>query len=139
MKKILIIDDEKDLCLLLKSYLMQKKHDVYVANLLNEGLEKAVEIHPDVIFLDNNLPDGQGWDKTEWLQNHVPLVQIILMSAFKSLPTQFDEVNRVHILEKPVSFSTLDRALQRVNIPVAIIPPKLNNGEFLPDDRTLRD
>ena len=114
MKKILIIDDEKDLCLLLKSYLMQKKHDVYIANLLKEGLEKALEIHPDVIFLDNNLPDGQGWDKTEWLQLNVPLVQIILMSAFKSLPTHFDEVNRVHILEKPVSFSTLDRALQRV-------------------------
>ena len=114
VKKILIIDDEKDLCLLLKSYLMQKKHDVYVANLLKEGLQIALEITPDVIFLDNNLPDGQGWDKTEWLQSNFPFVQIILMSAFKSLPTQYDDENRVHILEKPVSFSTLDIALQRV-------------------------
>jgi DNA-binding NtrC family response regulator len=114
VKKILIIDDEKDLCLLLKSYLMQKKHDVYVANLLKDGLEIALEIRPDVIFLDNNLPDGQGWDKMEWIQANFPFVQIILMSAFKSLPTQFDEVKRVHILEKPVSFSTLDSALKRV-------------------------
>ena len=114
VKKILIIDDEKDLCLLLKSYLMQKKHDVYVANLLKEGLEIALKITPDVIFLDNNLPDGQGWDKMEWLQSNFPLVQIILMSAFKSLPTQFDEEKRVHVLEKPVSFSTLDSALKRV-------------------------
>lgn len=114
MKKILIIDDEKDLCLLLKSYLMQKKHDVYVANLLNEGLQKALEIIPDVIFLDNNLPDGQGWDKTEWLQQNFPLVQIILMSAFKSLPTDLAQQKRVHVLEKPVSFSILDNALMRV-------------------------
>lgn len=99
---------------MLKSYLMQKKHDVYVANLLKDGLEKALEITPDVIFLDNNLPDGHGWDKMEWLQSHFPLVQIILMSAFKSLPTQFNEAKRVHILEKPVSFSTLDTALKRV-------------------------
>ncbi|CAN5574375.1 hypothetical protein BH10BAC3_BH10BAC3_14650 [soil metagenome] len=108
MKKILIIDDEKDLCLLLKSYLSKRKHDVFVAYRLNEGIAKALEIKPDVIFLDNNLPDGQGWEKTEWLKDQFPMLQIILMSAFKSLPEHLNDENRVHILEKPVSFSTLD-------------------------------
>lgn len=116
MKKILIIDDEKDLCLLLKSYLMQKKYDVYVAYRLVEGMEKALEVTPDIIFLDNNLPDGQGWDKTEWLKQKFPAVQIILMSAFKSLPAHYNsrKEKRVHILEKPVSFSILDNAMQMI-------------------------
>ena len=108
MKKILIIDDEKDLCLLLKSYLSKRKHEVSVAYLLKEGIAKALEIKPDVIFLDNNLPDGQGWEMADWLQTQLPRLQIILMSAFRSLPQQLENDHRVHVLEKPVSFSTLD-------------------------------
>ena len=108
MKKILIIDDEKDLCLLLKSYLSKRKHEVFVAYLLKDGIAKALEIKPDVIFLDNNLPDGQGWEMTDWLHGQLPRLQIVLMSAFKSLPEQMEDDQRVHVLEKPVSFSTLD-------------------------------
>lgn len=107
VKKILIIDDEKDLCLLLKSYLSKKEYEVYVSYRLNEGIAKALEINPDVIFLDNNLPDGQGWEMADWLQVQFPLLQIILMSAFKSSPQSVSD-DRVHVLEKPVSFSTLD-------------------------------
>lgn len=112
MKKILIIDDEIDLCLLLKSYLMRRHHEVFVAYRLNEGMQKAIEIKPDIVFLDNNLPDGHGWDKTNWLKEEFPMVEIILMSAFKTLPQKFDHSERIHVLEKPVSFSTLDTTLQ---------------------------
>ncbi len=115
MKKILIIDDETDLCLLLKSYLTQRHHEVAVANNLHEGLTKAMELKPDVVFLDNNLPDGHGWDKAGWFQQQFPSTHIILMSAFNSAPNFLDDPNRVHILEKPVSFSMLDRTLNNVN------------------------
>jgi DNA-binding response OmpR family regulator len=114
VKKILIIDDEKDLCLLLRSYLMHKKHEVYVANRLGEGVQMALNVSPDIVFLDNNLPDGQGWDKTDWFRQQFPTIQIILMSAFKTLPTHFDSEKRVHVLEKPVSFSVLDNAMNLV-------------------------
>ena len=112
MKKVLIIDDEIDLCLLLKSYLMRRHHEVFVAYRLTDGMNKAMEIKPDIVFLDNNLPDGHGWDKTNWLKEELPMVEIILMSAFKTLPKKFDHSKRVHVLEKPVSFSTLDTTLQ---------------------------
>ena len=114
MKKILIIDDESDLCLLLKSYLSQKHHEVFISNRLQDGIKKAVEIRPDVVFLDNNLPDGQGWDKASWLQQQFPFMHIVLMSAFKAIPRHFDDDERIHILEKPLSFSTLDKTLQLV-------------------------
>jgi len=115
VKKILIIDDETDLCLLLKSYLTQRQHEVAVANNLYDGISKAMEINPDVVFLDNNLPDGQGWDKAGWFQKQFPGTHIILMSAFNSAPHFLEDPNRVHILEKPVSFSMLDRTLGSVN------------------------
>ena len=114
VKKILIIDDEKDLCLLLKGYLTKHHHEVTVANNLFDGLSKAMEIKPDVVFLDNNLPDGHGWDKAAWFQNQFPGMHIILMSAFNSAPNFLQDPNRVHILEKPVSFSMLDKTLNGV-------------------------
>jgi DNA-binding response OmpR family regulator len=114
VKKILIIDDEKDLCLLLKSYLSQRQHEVFIAYKLQDGLSKAIEVKPDIVFLDNNLPDGQGWDQTEWLKQQFPYLHIILMSAFKSLPRHFNQDDRIHVLEKPLSFSTLDNALESV-------------------------
>jgi DNA-binding response OmpR family regulator len=115
VKKILIIDDETDLCLLLKGYLVQREHQVLVANNLFDGVSKAIEMNPDVVFLDNNLPDGQGWDKAGWFQKQFPSLHIILMSAFNSAPNFLEDPLRVHILEKPVSFSMLDKTLLSVH------------------------
>jgi len=62
MKKILIIDDEKDFGLLLKDFLT-KKYEVYLSHTIEDGMKTLEEIKPDYIFLDNNLPDGLGWGK----------------------------------------------------------------------------
>ena len=56
--KVLIIDDEKDLCLLIKAYLSRKNCDVHTAYTLSEGLMQVDQFLPDILFLDNNLPDG---------------------------------------------------------------------------------
>ena len=62
-KKIVIIDDEEDLCHLMKTYFLELDHDVYLANTLSGGLSLIEEVSPDVVFIDNNLPDGLGWEK----------------------------------------------------------------------------
>jgi len=110
--RILLIDDEEDYCLLMKSFFFARNCDVQIAHTLKEGLDFIEIYNPEILFLDNNLPDGHGWDKTNWLKEELPMVEIILMSAFKTLPKKFDHSKRVHVLEKPVSFSTLDTTLQ---------------------------
>ena len=110
MKRVLIIDDEEDLCLLLKSYLSRRSFDVQVAFELQEGIRKAQDFKPDLLFLDNNMPDGQGWEKAGWFLEALPQTRIILMSAFKPanpLPGN----QRINILEKPISFQSVDDML----------------------------
>ncbi len=75
-KKVLIIDDEVDLCLLLKTYLIRRNYDVYYSHTLSEGLNQFKEIRPDILFLDNNLPDGIGWDKAAGLMEQSPNLQL---------------------------------------------------------------
>jgi two-component system, OmpR family, response regulator len=111
-KKVLIIDDEEDLRGLLKSFLVPLNYDVFTAGNLSEGLSKADEIHPDIIFLDNNLPDGLGWSEVDTLQRSSPNCKINLISAFKISPEKIRDNKQVRLLEKPISFSMLRSCLE---------------------------
>lgn len=108
-KKIVIIDDEEDLCHLMKTYFVELNHDVFLANTLGKGLTLMSEVSPDVLFIDNNLPDGLGWEKMDFLIETYPDCKINLISAYDYLPPDLKDVkNRVvSILEKPLRLNTL--------------------------------
>jgi DNA-binding NtrC family response regulator len=108
LKKILIVDDEEDLCLLLKIYFTRKKYEVNIANTLQDGLKQLENWHPDVLFLDNNLPDGLGWEKAPELLDHYPELVIHLISAFHPKIPQHKEKDRLHVIEKPFSQQQLN-------------------------------
>ncbi|HEY8388343.1 MAG TPA: response regulator [Parasegetibacter sp.] len=107
-KKVLIIDDEPDFCLLLRTYLKAKQYDVFTANTIKEGVSLAQELGPDIIFLDNNLPDGLGWEQVPNLYSWFPQSEYFLMSAFHPPTPALDPHIKVRILEKPISFKSLD-------------------------------
>lgn len=109
-KSIIVIDDEVDSCNLLKSYLTQLKYDVHVAFTLHDGLALINEIHPSVIFLDNNLPDGLGWESIEKIQSIVPDCQINLISAYSNRFAMDNEKN-IRIIEKPISLRKINEFL----------------------------
>ena len=106
--KILIIDDEIDLCLLMKGYLVKKGHEVYVSHTLKDGLEKIDTLEPNAIYLDNNLPDGTGWEVAPSIAGKHPETFINLLSAFHPQVPQMPANARFRQLEKPVSLLDLD-------------------------------
>lgn len=108
-KKIVIIDDEEDLCHLMKTYFLELNHDVYLANTLGSGLSLMKEVSPDVVFIDNNLPDGLGWEKMSYLLEEYPSCKINLISAYDYLPPDLKDRDSqvVTVLEKPLSLNTL--------------------------------
>lgn len=103
-RKVLIIDDEVDMCQLLKTYLTDLDYDVSLAHTLNEGITLLHEIKPDVIFIDNNLPDGLGWESVRFLCEQLPNSRINLMSAYQTVPDQLLPLHNsnVRIIEKPL-------------------------------------
>lgn len=108
-KKIVIIDDEEDLCQLMKRYFLELNHEVFLANTLGSGLSLMKEVSPDVVFIDNNLPDGQGWEKMSYLLKEYPSCRINLISAYDYLPPDLEnrENQTITILEKPLRLNTL--------------------------------
>jgi len=104
--KILIIDDEEDLCFLLSNMLIAQGFDVQYYHDLRTGVIGAADSQPDWIIIDNNLPDGLGWEKVTTLIDLVPQVNIIKISAnpdsFRDKPRDF-----VHYLIKPINVNSI--------------------------------
>jgi len=115
-KKVLIIDDEIDLCLLLKSYLLRKDHEVYLSHSLQEGVHMADELHPEILFLDNNLPDGVGWAVAPALAAQYPSMFIVLISAFHPALPDMPANARYKYIEKPISIADLDTQFSAIGL-----------------------
>jgi DNA-binding response OmpR family regulator len=118
--KALIIDDEVDLCLLLKSYLQRKGYQVSLAHSLDEGLKKIAEHTPQLLFLDNNLPDGIGWEEAPSIAGSFPTMYQYLISAYHPQVPDMPAGAKFTVLEKPISFADLESEI----MPVA---PAANN------------
>jgi DNA-binding response OmpR family regulator len=108
-KKILIIDDETDLCLLLKDYFVRKNYEVIVSHTLSEGVNILNTERPKILFLDNNLPDGVGWDMAHVIATDFPDTYLVLISAFHSTIPKMPVGSQFRVIEKPISMSELNK------------------------------
>lgn len=107
-RNIMIIDDEADLCMLMKNYLQHRQYNVHFALTLTEGIEQLKTFQPDILFLDNNLPDGPGWSKAREIVDVYPKLRLYLMSGYQPAPPLDIPEERYRMLHKPISFHDLD-------------------------------
>lgn len=78
---ILIIEDEGDISLILN--LMLKKEDVeieHVTTLANAATFLKGQ-SPDIVIIDNQLPDGLGLEYIKEIKNSYPLIKIIMITG----------------------------------------------------------
>jgi CheY-like chemotaxis protein len=95
--------------MILKEYLLKKDCEVFLSYTLKEGLQLLRQQPIDILFLDNNLPDGNGWKVVDKLIQEMPLLKIYLVSAYKQKSDFQSASSRVTVWEKPISFGQLDK------------------------------
>lgn len=81
-KNVLIVDDEPDICLLLRRLLLKFNLNVDFAYNIAGGLEIVHEKMPAIIFLDMNLPDGNGMDHIKEFKHNDESSVIVMISAY---------------------------------------------------------
>lgn len=104
--KLLIIDDEKDYCQLLDRFFSRKGMDVTICHVLRDGLNALATTRFDCVILDNNLPDGLGWDHADDIAQSYGHIKLVLVSAHPRKHSSALPLN-ASIWEKPVSLADL--------------------------------
>ena len=80
-KRILVVDDDKDVLLFLGDRLNALGYDVLTAGNGTEGLETLQSQSVDGVLLDLNMPVMGGMTMLEKLRNLSPMPPVIVMSA----------------------------------------------------------
>ena len=103
-KKVLIVDDDNDLRTVLKDKLDLSGFDTACAVNGEEGLKKALEIHPDIILLDIMMPKMNGWQTLDKLRQDAwgKNAKVIMLTVLEDLDNvaQAVEKNSVGYLIK---------------------------------------
>ena len=81
MKKILIVEDEKDMVTGLKFNLEARDYTVITAYDGDAGYQKALDEEPDLVILDLMLPKRNGYEVCKLLKEEVPDLPIIMLTA----------------------------------------------------------
>ncbi|HKR04459.1 MAG TPA: response regulator [Bacteroidia bacterium] len=115
IKSALIIDDEVDICLLIKNFFIKKHTRVSFSTTLKEGLSKFKEINPDLLILDHNLPDGHGIENLSNFKKENNSLFIIVISAMSNLKNKALENGADFFMEKPISFIKLNDLIENGN------------------------
>lgn len=110
-KPVLIADDEAEICLLIAA-IIRRKHMKPVSVHTIADAKRAVEtVEPKILFLDINLPDGNGLDLLSQLKITHPEIRIIIISAFDSFKEKALNIGADIFLSKPFDQASVIAAL----------------------------
>jgi CheY-like chemotaxis protein len=114
MSKVLVVDDDPGIALLLKRIISKKGHEIVTAGNGWEGLKLAQEEIPDLIFTDVRMPDLGGVELAGFLKadpnlQHIP---VIILSGTAFL-LELEKTSADDILTKPFDLKSVYAMLER--------------------------
>jgi len=112
---VLIIEDEADMALLLRTQL-DKRYQTNVVQTLGDAVVFLRDHRPDVVLLDNNLPDGMGLYFLPTIFAYSDKSAVIMMSALHSSSLEKDAIEQgaLAFLEKPFKMEDIKATIQRI-------------------------
>jgi DNA-binding response OmpR family regulator len=118
---IMIIEDEQDILLLYKDYLLSRGHKVLATSTTaNEIMSDYDRIKPDIAIIDYKLPtEKNGLDAAMQILEKYPSAAILIVTAYDTVKkdiasNSFFDNKRVEILIKPLRLALLESSI--VNI-----------------------
>jgi two-component system alkaline phosphatase synthesis response regulator PhoP len=110
-ERILIVDDDEDILLIVQTILANAGYSVLVARNGREGVDLALETKPDLILLDVMMPELSGWEVCTTLKNapetrQTPIAMMTVKSEIRDLITGM-QVGADDYLTKPLDLARL--------------------------------
>lgn len=87
MEKILVIDDNKNMQIILRNILTDEGYEIKTAGNGKEGLELVEDMQPDLVLLDIRLPQMNGMDVLKKIKEKYENMLVIMITAFGDIKT----------------------------------------------------
>jgi two-component system response regulator AtoC len=113
--KILIIDDEKLIRWALEQHLLKQGYQVATAESAEKGLVLFTEDAPDLLLLDNCLPDMTGIQLLEKLHVREQKFKVIMITAYDMSETAVKSMNlgAYEYISKPFNLEELTALIKK--------------------------
>ncbi|MBI4398996.1 MAG: response regulator [Candidatus Omnitrophica bacterium] len=110
MVKLLVVDDEQEICDFLREFFEEKNFKVRTALSGEEALRYVAEEQPDVCLLDIKMPGEDGLEVLRKIKRKYPAVKVIMVTALEAAE-KMEEAARMgadNYIIKPLSLEYLE-------------------------------
>jgi len=113
MERILVVDDEVDVCCALKEFLSLKEYEAETAFDGPTALKKVQEFNPHIVLLDIMMPGMGGIDVLKEIRNINPKIGIIMTTAVtdEKIAESAIQLGAYDYITKPLDLNYLETVL----------------------------
>lgn len=129
MSKILVIDDDNDMCLLLNRFLTRHGHEVSGMNSGNAAMEWMKKNQPDLVLCDFRLEDMTGAEILGKIKDTYPGTPVIIITGYSDVKDAVEvmKLGAYDYVTKPLFpdeiLLTIKKALSNENKEPAVVKP----------------
>jgi two-component system response regulator HydG len=122
MPRILIIDDEPDICKLLSSFLQRNGYDAAYSFNGRAGLELLSSQKADLVLCDYRLGDMDGSEVLQKIREDHPEIPVIIFTAYSDIKTavRVMKMGADNYITKPIDTEELLRILEKTFNEIAL-------------------
>lgn len=113
VSKVLIVDDEIDICYFLSRSLEKRNFSTSIVHTLADAEAKIKTDQPAILLLDNHLPDGHGINFIAKAKNICPGLNVVMITAHDSLNDRSKAYSNGadFFLAKPFTFAEVNSVI----------------------------
>ena len=107
--KVLIVDDEEEICLMLRDFLADEGYDVSYACSADAAMRQLQGVRPALMLLDIKMPGKTGIQFLKEIKAFDPKVVVVMITALKDIDTfkQCREAGASDYITKPIDLNYL--------------------------------
>lgn len=106
-KTILLADDDPGVREMLGRVLLAENFQVVTAGTGEETAHRFAAVEPDLVLLDLNMPEGDGWSAFRFINSAQPMTPVIVITARPNQYPRASEFGVDAIMEKPLNLPIL--------------------------------
>ncbi|CAB1219432.1 Transcriptional regulatory protein ZraR [Acinetobacter bouvetii] len=124
---VLLVDDEEDLCTLMQMSLSRLGIKTHIAHRLEQAKRLLTDNRYDACLTDLNLPDGNGLQLVEWINQRFPSLPVAVLTAYGNMEIAIAalKAGAFDFVSKPINQKHLEQLLQKAfNQPIGNLNSK---------------